>query len=140
MRQSNREFGEIAGLAIGCDCAAMLLGHDVVANREAETSALAGRLGREERLEQLSLISAGIRIPLSRTSTSTASPRARVDTFGDPVLIHRSAICLRTKRSKGRSWTRTNRNPGNIRLDKFFPSVIYVTHLDRFLCSFAKQG
>jgi hypothetical protein len=53
MRQSNREFGEIAGLAIGRDCAAVLLGHDVVANREAETSALAGRLGREERLEQL---------------------------------------------------------------------------------------
>src|SRR5262249_28698379 len=30
----------------------MLLGHDVVADREAETGPLAGRLGGEERLEQ----------------------------------------------------------------------------------------
>jgi hypothetical protein len=31
-------------------------------------------------------------------------------------------------------------NRGISHLDKFFPSVTYVTHLDRFLCSFAKQG
>jgi hypothetical protein len=54
------------------------------------------------------------------------------------VLIHRSASCRRTKRSKGRSWIRHSRKPRNIRLDKFFPSVTYVTHLDRFLCSFAE--
>ena len=34
------------------DRAAMLLGHDVVADREAEAGALAGRLGGEKRLEQ----------------------------------------------------------------------------------------
>ena len=33
----------------------MLLGHDVVADRETETGALAGRLGGEKRLEQLVL-------------------------------------------------------------------------------------
>src|SRR5690242_18283733 len=33
----------------------MLLGHDVVANREAEAGPFPGRLGREERLEQLVL-------------------------------------------------------------------------------------
>jgi hypothetical protein len=33
----------------------MLLGHDVVADREAETRSLAGRFGREERLEQFVL-------------------------------------------------------------------------------------
>src|SRR5262249_43014152 len=31
----------------------MLLGHDVVADRKAETGALAGRLGGEERLKEL---------------------------------------------------------------------------------------
>ena len=40
-------------LAVDLDRAAMLLGDDVVADREAEPGALAGRLGREERLEQL---------------------------------------------------------------------------------------
>jgi hypothetical protein len=33
----------------------MLLGHDVVANREAEAGPFPGRLGREKRLEQLVL-------------------------------------------------------------------------------------
>ena len=33
----------------------MLLGHDVVADREPEAGPLAGRLGREERLKQLVL-------------------------------------------------------------------------------------
>jgi len=33
----------------------MLLGHDVVADREAKAGSLASRLGREERLEQLVL-------------------------------------------------------------------------------------
>jgi len=50
--QADREFGEIIDLAIDLDRAAVLLGHDVVADRETEAGALAGRLGREERLEQ----------------------------------------------------------------------------------------
>src|SRR6516225_8446243 len=52
-RQADREFGEFAGFAVDRDGAAMLLRDDVVADREAETGALAGRLGREERLKQL---------------------------------------------------------------------------------------
>ena len=53
--QSNSEFGELADPAVDLDRAAMLLGHDVIADREAKAGALAGRLGREERLEQLVL-------------------------------------------------------------------------------------
>jgi hypothetical protein len=54
-RQSNGEFGELDRLALNLDCAAVLLGHNVIADRQSETGALAGRLGREERLEQLVL-------------------------------------------------------------------------------------
>src|SRR6266404_2326480 len=54
-RQSNSEFSELADPAIDGDRAAMLLGHDVVADREAEARPLAGRLGRKEWLEQLVL-------------------------------------------------------------------------------------
>jgi hypothetical protein len=50
-RQAYRELGELADPAIDGDRPAMLLRHDVVADREAEAGALAGRLGREERLE-----------------------------------------------------------------------------------------
>src|SRR4029077_7755071 len=39
--------------AINSDRAAVLLGHDVIADREAKPRAFAGRLGGEERLEQL---------------------------------------------------------------------------------------
>ena len=51
--QADRELGEFADLAVDLDRAAMLLGDDVIADREAEPGAFAGRLGREERLEQL---------------------------------------------------------------------------------------
>ena len=52
-RQADGEFGELADFAVDRDRAAMLLRDDVVADRQAEPGALAGRLGREERLEQL---------------------------------------------------------------------------------------
>src|ERR1700730_6951828 len=55
LRGSRSKFGELADLAIDGVRAAMLLGHDVVADREAKPGALTGRLGREERLEQLVL-------------------------------------------------------------------------------------
>jgi hypothetical protein len=42
----------LALFAVDCDRAAMLLGDDVVADRQAEPRALARRLGGEERLEQ----------------------------------------------------------------------------------------
>jgi hypothetical protein len=54
-RQPDSEFGELADPAIDPDCAAMLLGHDVVANREAKAGSFSGRLGREERLKELVL-------------------------------------------------------------------------------------
>src|SRR5205085_898335 len=52
-RQTYREFGERAGFAVDLDRAAMLLGDDVVADRQTESCPFAGRLGREEWLEQL---------------------------------------------------------------------------------------
>jgi len=53
--QSNGELREITDLAVDADRATMLLGHDVVADREAEAGAFPGRLCREERLEELVL-------------------------------------------------------------------------------------
>src|SRR6266481_2298903 len=51
-RQADRELGELAKRAVDLDRAAMLLGDDVVADRQAEAGSFAGRLGREEGLEQ----------------------------------------------------------------------------------------
>src|SRR5215472_3211084 len=51
--QANRELGERPRPALDGDCAAVLLRDDVIADREAQSRALAGGLGREERLEQL---------------------------------------------------------------------------------------
>ena len=80
-RQPHRELGEVTDLAIDRDRAAVLLGTDLVADRQPKPGALAGRLGREERLEQLVPVSGGIPMPLSRTLTSTLSPNSRVVTF-----------------------------------------------------------
>ena len=52
-RQPHRELGEVTDFAIDRDGAAVLLGYDLVADRQSKPGALAGRLGREERLEQL---------------------------------------------------------------------------------------
>src|SRR5579864_3809837 len=54
-RQSNGEFGELLRVALDLDRATVLLSHDVVADRQPKAGPLAGRLGREERLEQLVL-------------------------------------------------------------------------------------
>src|SRR5215471_2415744 len=51
--QPYRELAVFADLAVHGDAAAMLLRDDVVGDRQAEAGALAGRLGSEERLEQL---------------------------------------------------------------------------------------
>src|SRR6266481_1403283 len=53
--QADCELGELAEAAVDRDRAAMLLGYDVVADREAEASAFAGRLGGEEWLKELVL-------------------------------------------------------------------------------------
>ena len=54
-RQPDSEFSELTDPAIDGDRAAVLLGHDVVADREPEPGALTGWLGGEEGLEQLVL-------------------------------------------------------------------------------------
>src|ERR1700746_2551115 len=50
-RQTDRELGKRANFAVHLDRAAMLLCHDVPADRQAEPSSFAGRLGREKWLE-----------------------------------------------------------------------------------------
>src|SRR6516165_9528979 len=52
-RQPHRELGEVTDFAIDRDRAAVLLRYDLVADRQSKPGALAGRLGREEGLEQL---------------------------------------------------------------------------------------
>src|ERR1700751_3126493 len=52
-RQSPRELGEVTALAIERDGTTVLLRYDLVADRQSKPGALAGRLGREERLEHL---------------------------------------------------------------------------------------
>ena len=52
-RQTDREFDELTLSTVDLDRAAVLLGNDVPADRQAKTGALAGRLGREEGREQL---------------------------------------------------------------------------------------
>src|SRR6516165_5635800 len=51
-RQADRKFGELAGHTVNLDRAAVLLGDDVPADREAEPGAFPGGLGRDEGLEQ----------------------------------------------------------------------------------------
>src|SRR6516162_10527639 len=51
-RQVHDELGELPDFAVHGDRAAVLCRDDVVADRETKAGALAGRLGREERLEQ----------------------------------------------------------------------------------------
>ena len=50
--QSNGELSELADPAIDGYRAAMLLRHDVIADRQAKASAFTSRLGREERLKE----------------------------------------------------------------------------------------
>ena len=58
-RQDNGEFRELAGHRRDIDRPAVLFDDDVVAHRKAEPGAFTGRLGREERVENLSLTSGG---------------------------------------------------------------------------------
>jgi hypothetical protein len=47
-RQADREFGEFVDPAVDLDRAAVLLGDDVIGDREAEPGAFPGGLGRNE--------------------------------------------------------------------------------------------
>src|SRR5215470_15196080 len=53
--QLDRELGEKSRIAFRADGAAVLLGDDVVGDRQPQAGAFAGRFGRKERLEQLVL-------------------------------------------------------------------------------------
>src|SRR6202521_2642948 len=55
-RQPGSELGELADFAVDRDRAAVPLGNKLVADRQAKPRPLAGRLGREEGLEQLLLV------------------------------------------------------------------------------------
>jgi hypothetical protein len=54
-RKSDDKLGELVDSALDRDRSAVLLGHDVVTDRETKPGAFAGRLGGEERREHLCL-------------------------------------------------------------------------------------
>ena len=54
-RQTNGEFGELADPTIDLDGPAVLLGHDVVADRKPKSGPLSCGLGGEERLKEFIL-------------------------------------------------------------------------------------
>src|SRR6516225_4534554 len=74
-RQPHRELGEVADFAVDRDSAAVLLRYDLVADRQPKPGALAGRLGREERLEQL--------IPVFRRNTDAVVTHPHLDAFAE---------------------------------------------------------
>jgi hypothetical protein len=80
-RQSQDELGKLADLAVDFNRAAVLLGDNVIADREAEAGPLAGRFCREERLKQPFPMLWRMPVPLSRIRNSTASPSSRVVTL-----------------------------------------------------------
>src|SRR6516225_7604542 len=74
-RQPHRELGEVTEFAIDRDGAAVLLRYDLVADRQPKPGALAGRLGREERLEQL--------LPVLRRNANAIVAHPDLDAFAE---------------------------------------------------------
>src|SRR5262245_19026480 len=72
-RQPHRELGEVADLAIESDGTAVLLRYNLVADRQPKSGTLAGRLGREERLEQP--------FPVFRRNTNAIVPHPDLNAF-----------------------------------------------------------
>src|SRR5262245_14518579 len=72
-RQPHREFGEVADLAVDRDGTAVLLRYNLVADRQPKPGAFAGRLGREEGLEQP--------FPVFRRNTNAIVPHPDLDAF-----------------------------------------------------------
>src|SRR5215470_2191094 len=66
----------------------MLLGHDLVADREPKPGALAGRLGREERLEQL--------VPVFRRNTDAIVAHPDLDASVEPTGRHLQFRAIRS--------------------------------------------
>src|SRR6516162_2750028 len=74
-RQPHRELGEVTDFAIDRDGAAVLLRYDLVADRQSKPGALAGRLGCEERLEQL--------VPVFQGNTDAIVTHPDLDAFAE---------------------------------------------------------
>src|SRR6516164_10021382 len=73
--QPHRKLGEVTEFAIDRDGAAVLLSYDLVADRQSKPGALAGRLGREERLEQL--------VPVFQGNTDAVVTHPDLDAFAE---------------------------------------------------------
>src|SRR5215475_6472313 len=73
--QPHRELGEAADFAVDRDGAAVLLRYDLIADRQAKPGALASRLGREERLEQL--------VPVFQGNTDAIVTHPDLDAFAE---------------------------------------------------------
>src|SRR6516225_4777062 len=82
-RQPHRELGEVADFALDRDGAAVLLRYDLVPDRQTKPGALAGRLGREERLEQL--------VPVFQGNTDAIVTHPDLDDFAE--LAGRALKC-----------------------------------------------
>ena len=74
-RQPHRELGEVTDFAIDRDGAAVLLRYDLEADRQSKPGALAGRLGREERLKQL--------VPVFQGNTDAIVTHPDLDAFAE---------------------------------------------------------
>src|SRR6516164_8981480 len=73
--QPHRKLGEVADFAVDRDGAAVLLRYDLVADRQPKPGALAGRFGREERLEQL--------VPVFRRNTDAIVAHPDLDVLAE---------------------------------------------------------
>src|SRR6516165_8119897 len=73
--QPHCELGKVTDFAIDRDGAAVLLRYDLVADRQPKAGTLAGRLGREERLEQL--------LPVFRRNADAVVAHPDLDTFAE---------------------------------------------------------
>src|SRR6516164_3382141 len=74
-RQPHCELGEVTEFAIDRDGAAVLLRYDLVADRQPKPGAFAGRLGCEERLEQL--------LPVLRRNANAIVAHPDLDAFAE---------------------------------------------------------
>jgi len=74
-RQPHRELGEVTDFAVDRDSAAVLLGYDLVADRQSKPGALSGRLGREKGLEQL--------VPVFRRNADAIVAHPDFDAFAE---------------------------------------------------------
>src|SRR6516164_5130051 len=74
-RQPHGELGEVTDFAIDRDGATVLLRYDLIADRQPKPGALAGRLGREERLEQL--------VPVFQGNTDAIVTHPDFDAFAE---------------------------------------------------------